>query len=98
MILLSRSPLDEFRLLRCLVGCLFVTPPQDQNQRADTKEGNNTAEPHDIDDDRAIASRSRVVMEAVEQQLIDGRADLVVGSLDQPEPQVSRVILDAIKV
>ena len=45
--------------------------------------------------DGAVAADRRVVVEAVEQDLVDEAADLAAGRLDQAEPQVARRVLDA---
>ena len=37
-------------------------------------------------------------MKAIEQNLVDRRADLILRRLDQPEPQVATGILDVVKV
>ena len=40
----------------------------------------------------------RVVVEAVEEDLVDGRADLPGGGLDEAEAQVARRVLDSVEV
>ena len=46
----------------------------------------------------AVAADRRVVVEAVEQRLVDDRADLAAGRLDQRQPHVARREVDAEEV
>ena len=52
----------------------------------------------DAHDDEAVAARHRVVVIAVEQQRVDGRADLALRRLDERQAQVARAVLDAEEV
>ena len=46
----------------------------------------------------AVAAALRVVVEAVEQQLVDRRADVPLARFDQRQPQLLRRVLDAVEV
>ena len=53
---------------------------------------------HHVHHYRAIFSGGRIVVVAIEQQLIDRRSDLVFRRFDQTETQVARRIFDAVEV
>src|SRR5207302_8839509 len=49
-------------------------------------------------DQQTVPSGRRVVVIAVEQNLIDGRANLLLRRFHKPQPQITRGITDAVEV
>ena len=47
---------------------------------------------------RAVAAGRFVVVEAVEQDLVEGRARLPLAGFDQGQPQRQRLVLDAAEI
>src|SRR5579859_105373 len=86
--------------LRVSQGCGFVIPrfagrdllqtDEDENQSAEEQNRDAAAELQHVADDCAVFSGGRIVVIAVEENLIDRIADLAFGSLDQAHTEVFR--------
>src|SRR5215217_5464627 len=63
-----------------------LPPPQENDQKDEAEHGQ---------DGGAVAADHRIVVEAVEQDLVDQAADLAAGRLDQAQPDVARRVLEA---
>src|SRR5215208_1729075 len=72
-----------------------LPPPQEHDQKDDAEHGQDAAQPYDVQGDGAVAADHRIVVEAVEQDLVDQAADLAAGRLDQAQPDVARRVLEA---
>src|SRR5512142_3450032 len=70
-----------------LVGTL-IAAVHDEDESADDQHGGCSGQPHDIGDDRAVFTGLRVVVVAVQQQLVYHVADIAVRSIDQCQPYV----------
>ena len=86
----------------CIVHCVITAPPlpspQDEHarhQRQHGRESRCSDEPHDRE---AVAGALRVVVEAIEEQLVDRRPDPLIGRLEHGKPHVARAVLDAVEV
>src|ERR1041384_336831 len=69
-----------------------------QNHRRDSEQGCHAGNAHDFHYCHAILTRSRIIVIAIEQQLLDRAPNLVFRRLDQPETQVARGVVDTVKV
>ena len=74
-----------------------VAPRHEQKCAANQNEG-GSSQAHHIHGDGAIFAGTGIVVIAKKQDLIDRRADLVLGSLHQPEADVARRIFHAIEI
>src|SRR5262249_28596971 len=77
--------------------CMFAAS---KNQKSNDHCGNghDAAEAHDIENRRAVMSRGRVVLKAIEQRMIQGRSDFPCGSIDQTETNVPPGKLYTVKI
>src|SRR5205085_1516961 len=71
-----------------------LAAPEEENQPTDAGDGEYAAGADEIHDGGAVLAFCRVVMEAEEQYLVHGRADLVVRRFDQAEAQIPRLVLN----
>src|SRR6476661_9872655 len=76
-------------------GLSGLPPAQEHDEEDEADHGREAGHAHEPQGDDAVAADHRVVVKAVEQDLVDEAADLVAGGLDQAEPQVARRVLDA---
>jgi hypothetical protein len=65
---------------------------------ATARTATGAGEAQHVHDHQAVAPGGRVVVEAVEQELVDRAPDALVRGLDQPQAQVARRVLDAVEV
>src|ERR1044072_1989531 len=72
--------------------------PEKYQQPCDTEDRETAGQAHDVHHRRAIFTACRIVVVAVEQQLIDWRTDLARGSFDQAESPGARGILGTVVV
>ena len=69
-----------------------------QDEAAEGGDGQEASEPHEVEDRGAVAAGLGVVLVAVEQDLVDGGADLPARRVHQREAEVLRRVLDAEEV
>src|SRR5829696_8938212 len=72
-----------------------LPPPQEHDQEDEAEHGQDAAQPYDVQGGGAVAADHRIVVEAVEQDLVDQAADLAAGRLDQAQPDVACRVLEA---
>src|SRR5438445_6168510 len=75
-------------------GMLLFTHHGD-NERAERQDGCGAGEANDTHDHETVAAGLRIVVIAIEQHLIDRRADLAGRCVDERESQIARAVLDA---
>src|ERR1700730_4633951 len=75
-----------------------LAPEQQRDHGAQARHAKDRAQADDVEGRGAVPPLHRVVVEAVEEHLVDGRADAVAGRLHQPQPDVARRELDAVQV
>src|SRR3984893_13685502 len=83
---------------RMQFGTANIATPENQDTESDGEDGHETAETNNLQDSGAVARAFRIVFKAEQQQMIDGRADLARGSVDQAETHVARWIFHAVKI
>src|SRR5262245_12789787 len=71
----SENP-ENIKALRVALHLLLFLPPHQENESRDGEHRQHAAKPHQVHDDRAVAAVGRIVVIAIEQQLIDERADV----------------------
>src|ERR1700743_163536 len=67
------------------VGASLLAPAQQDDHQAQAHHAQDRAEADDVEGHGAVLPLHRVVMETVEQHLVERRAQVVVGGLDQPQ-------------
>src|SRR5262249_23276374 len=75
-----------------------VAPPHDREERREEEDCGEASESDEAEDRGAVLSGSRIVVVAIEQDLVDGGADLASRGLDQRQPQVARRVLDPVEI
>src|SRR5580658_3692023 len=94
----SSDPMALFSLSQKAPIFLPVVAPGHEQKCTANQDKGGSSQPHHIHGDGAIFARTGVVMIAKEQDWNDRRADLVLGSLPQPEANVARRIFNTIEV
>src|ERR1700748_2159684 len=69
---------------------VMIAPPENQYACNDREDRQKPSQTHNPQNCGAVARGGRIVLEAVEQQVIDRTADLARGSVDQPQPDIAR--------
>src|SRR5688572_17728640 len=75
-----------------------LTPPHDQDEAHQKRERDRAAQAYEVHRNGAVAADGRVVVVAVEQQLVDDRADAPLPRLHQRHPQLLRRVLHAVEI
>src|SRR5262245_35948797 len=70
----------------------------DQNESADPQHRHDAAKPDEVHHHESVAAALGVVVEAVEQQFVDRRADAPLAGFHQGKAQFLRRVLDAVEV
>src|SRR2546423_15578756 len=79
-------------------GGILLLANHDGDERAERENGDGAGQPQRPHDREAVAAVLRVVVIAVEQNLIDRVADLPRGCVEQRKPQIPRSVVDAEQV
>src|SRR5690242_15668375 len=77
---------------------LILPPEHSNNQSSQQQDGERTADPHHAHHDRSIVSSFRIVVIAIQHQLVHHSSNLVLRSLNQSETQILRRIFDPVVV
>src|SRR5688572_33507756 len=75
-----------------------IAPSHCEKQGQHGKEGDNASHPHHVHHHRPVFSGSRIVVVAIKEELIHWRTNLILRRLDETETQISRCVLDPIKI
>src|ERR1700712_5016185 len=62
-----------------------LPPPQENDKEREGHDGDHRRQAHDVQGDGAVAADQRIVVKAVEEHLIDYRAELAVARLHEAE-------------
>src|SRR6185369_17809020 len=89
---------DNIGLRATLRGRARFATPHQQNEAGHQCHGDHASQPDQIHHDHTVPSRFGVVVKAVEQQLVDLRADGALARFDERQPQLLRRVLDAVEV
>ena len=75
-----------------------IAPEADRQEREERQHGQDSAQADQAEHGRAVFTRRRVVVVTEQQEVVDRRADALLGRFDQAEPEVARRELDAVEV
>src|SRR6185436_3000907 len=75
-------------------GLGSLPPPQEDDQEGERHHGRHGRNAQDVQGGGAVAAHRRIVVEAVEEELVDDGAELAVARLHQAEPDVAGRKLD----
>src|ERR1700733_13922439 len=94
----SSDPMALFSLSQNAAISAPVVAPCHEKKCAANQDESSSSQAHHIHSNGAIFARTRIVVIAEEQDLIDRSADLILGSLHQTQADVARRIFHAIEV
>src|SRR5688572_15319171 len=72
--------------------------PSEHDETPDEQNGQHPAQTHEVHHHDPVSPALRVIVEAVQQQLVDGRADFSLTRFHERQPQLLRRVLDTVKV
>ena len=75
-----------------------LAPPHQHDRRAARHERQHAGNPDQRHHGEAVPAARRVVVKAIQEDIVDRAADLPIGGLDQRQPQIARPVLDAVEV
>src|SRR5205807_2195655 len=77
---------------------MHIAAAKNQNAAHDQSDGRQAAEPHDPKNRGAVPCFGRVILKAVQKQVIDWRSNFSSRSVHESQPNIARGILDSVVV